>query len=418
MTPTIYTPPTLDPSPGPDRLRHLPRAGFAFGLLTALVLSAPLLADDFTVTSSGDQGDANPGNGFCATPGMFSACTLRAAVEEANALPGLDRIFFNGGGTINLGTQLLIDDDLIIQGNGAMIGATRTLLKGVGGERVFDIDQFTVVTISDLAIGSTDAGMNRGGAIRNAGELLLERVEVGFNEAISCGGVESFFETTIRDSTFVRNVTTGAPGLGDGYGGALCVRGGSLATITNSTFHKNRGRVGASISVEAGALLNVYSSTFADNEMGHSQSTPATAIWAQDATVRIDKNIFLGGGACHYDNVTLLSDGGNRESPGDTCLGPTAGDQPNLTRHQVALGPLDDWGGPVETMLPGTWSAAVDPPLSFASCTPLDARGEPRFGACDVGAAERQIDDPESALWIFVDDFETGNLAAWSSTSP
>ncbi|MDH3397302.1 MAG: right-handed parallel beta-helix repeat-containing protein, partial [Acidimicrobiia bacterium] len=53
-----------------------------------------LVADSLVVNSTGDGDDANPGNGVCetATPGQ---CTLRAAIEEANAFAGADTITFN-----------------------------------------------------------------------------------------------------------------------------------------------------------------------------------------------------------------------------------------------------------------------------------------------------------------------------------
>lgn len=47
----------------------------------------------FTVNSSGDQSDVNPGDGICRT--ALLNCTLRAALEEANARPGSDTIQFN-----------------------------------------------------------------------------------------------------------------------------------------------------------------------------------------------------------------------------------------------------------------------------------------------------------------------------------
>jgi CSLREA domain-containing protein len=52
-----------------------------------------------TVDSTGDGGDASPGNGICAT--SAGACTLRAAIEETNANAGPDTIAFSipGGGT-------------------------------------------------------------------------------------------------------------------------------------------------------------------------------------------------------------------------------------------------------------------------------------------------------------------------------
>ena len=76
------------------------------------------------------------------------------------------------------------------------------------------------------------------------------------------------------------------------------------------------------------------------------------------------------------------------------------------------LGTLGDYGGPVPTMLPGDQSLAVEPPLSFATCPTLDARGMPRVSRCDVGAAERQLNDPQSGPLI-ADGFESGDTSAW-----
>ena len=46
----------------------------------------------FTVNSTVDAVDANPGDGVCETAPGNGACTLRAAVQEANDLPGMDEI--------------------------------------------------------------------------------------------------------------------------------------------------------------------------------------------------------------------------------------------------------------------------------------------------------------------------------------
>lgn len=70
----------------------------------------------FTVNSSGDQSDLNPGDGSCLT--LVLTCTLRAALEEANTRPGADNIHFNirnaGGGcpslvTIHPNSSLIVD---------------------------------------------------------------------------------------------------------------------------------------------------------------------------------------------------------------------------------------------------------------------------------------------------------------------
>jgi CSLREA domain-containing protein len=44
----------------------------------------------FTVNSTGDASDATPGDGVCDDGG--GNCTLRAAIQEANANPGQDTV--------------------------------------------------------------------------------------------------------------------------------------------------------------------------------------------------------------------------------------------------------------------------------------------------------------------------------------
>ena len=57
-----------------------------------LVTGAFAHAATFTVNSPADVDDANPGNGVCETAPGNGACTLRAAIQEANALAGTDTI--------------------------------------------------------------------------------------------------------------------------------------------------------------------------------------------------------------------------------------------------------------------------------------------------------------------------------------
>ncbi len=75
-----------------------------------------------TVNNTGDGVDATPGNGVCETATGNGICTLRAAIQEANALAGTDMISFNVGGggaqTITLGSALpTVTDNLTIDGS-------------------------------------------------------------------------------------------------------------------------------------------------------------------------------------------------------------------------------------------------------------------------------------------------------------
>lgn len=81
-------------------------AACLFALLFACAASAPAGAATFTVNSNTNVSDASPGNGTCqSTNGTGRVCTLRGAIEEANALAGTHTINFNiPGGTLAAGT--------------------------------------------------------------------------------------------------------------------------------------------------------------------------------------------------------------------------------------------------------------------------------------------------------------------------
>src|SRR5919198_5138806 len=59
-------------------------------LLAQFGLRPAAAAADFVVNSNVDETDANPGDGLCET--ARGECTLRAAIQEANALEGVDTI--------------------------------------------------------------------------------------------------------------------------------------------------------------------------------------------------------------------------------------------------------------------------------------------------------------------------------------
>jgi hypothetical protein len=75
----------------------------AAGLLFAAMMAGGTLAASpahasatFTVNDTGDFHDTIVGNGFC---GVGGSCSLRAAIEESNSLPGVDTINFAIPGT-------------------------------------------------------------------------------------------------------------------------------------------------------------------------------------------------------------------------------------------------------------------------------------------------------------------------------
>lgn len=105
--------------------RAVARAGLACALaLGFLAATADAGAATFTVNSTSDidpAGDSSPGDGVCEDARSGSRCTLRAAIEEANARAGLDTIGFSVAGSIVLlGTPLpAISEAVVLNGRTA-----------------------------------------------------------------------------------------------------------------------------------------------------------------------------------------------------------------------------------------------------------------------------------------------------------
>ncbi|HNG34796.1 MAG TPA: Ig domain-containing protein, partial [Blastocatellia bacterium] len=155
----------------------------------------------FTVNSTSDGTDVSPGNGTCATSG--GVCTLRAAMEEINALSACtNTINFSVTGTISLATvddstygpsALEVNRTVTINGNGITLQRN----SGVTRLRLFYISPFGNLTLNQTtlqngaalgfnggtggAAGGGSAGL--GGAIFNEGTLTINRSTLTANTA-------------------------------------------------------------------------------------------------------------------------------------------------------------------------------------------------------------------------------------------
>ncbi|MFN8557100.1 MAG: hypothetical protein U0531_07020, partial [Dehalococcoidia bacterium] len=143
------------------------------------------LAAGFVVNSLTNDQDAAPGNGVCATAG--AVCSLRAAVMEANALPGADTVTVPAG---------LID--LSAGGNGA---------AGEDGALTGDLDLNSSMTIQGAGVSATFVGR------------VSDRVIHVRNGA----------QVTLRDLTICEGF---APGTGR-LGGGILIEAGAHATLIN-----------------------------------------------------------------------------------------------------------------------------------------------------------------------------------------
>ena len=230
----------------------------------------------FNVDSVTDAHDASPGDGLCAAAN--GSCSLRAAIEEADALgdvtlvnvpPGVYNLMLNAlktgnplnditiagtgpslttiingdpqplfsgrcGGVFCLSGGSIRIDNLTIQ-NGATSGSP--LFPGGGG---ISISPGTVVTITSSLLADNFGGS--AGGIHVGGTLNLSRSTVRNNKILGFGGggVALFASgqprSTIIDSTISGN--DNAFTRGPSLGGGVAVMAGSLM-IANTTISGN-----------------------------------------------------------------------------------------------------------------------------------------------------------------------------------
>ena len=232
--------------------------------LFGVFLSAPAQAAVFTVNSPADAVDANPGNGVCETASGNGVCTLRAAIQEANALAGADTITLPPNSyLLNVVTELGITDSLTITGGGApttVIDGNRSVRPN---GRVLAIGSGITVSISGVTIrnGGTGGG---GGGIFNAGTLTATNSTVTGNAAGEDGGGIFNDAGTL---TLINSIVSGNNAGVDG-GGILNNPGGTL-TLTNSTVSGNTaGDDGGGIRNITGGTLTLTNSTVSGNDAG------------------------------------------------------------------------------------------------------------------------------------------------------
>jgi CSLREA domain-containing protein len=215
---------------------------------------AAVNAATFVVNTTNDTVDATPGDGICAD--AASACSLRAAIGEANALAGDDIITLPAGTYTqslvaanednNAGGDWDIRSNITINGAGAattIIQAAAT--AGTATERVMENVLTTNVTVINgvtLRHGfKTGAAGNttRGGGIRNVGTLTMNDCVVTMNTAPGSGGIRNERAITLNNVTVSNNAcsSTGTTCFGGGMYNTLAAL--STVTINNSQFTNN-----------------------------------------------------------------------------------------------------------------------------------------------------------------------------------
>ena len=407
---------------------------------------APAQGLSFTVNSTIDQVDASIGDGQCETVPGNNECTLRAAIQETNALIGDNQVFLPAGNYVlsiaGSGEDQAASGDLDITDNLEIIGSgsAGTVINANSIDRVFHTrfaDYFTLsgvslvngnvtgeggginhtaraLNVSDCVIDNNTASGNGGGLFTVAFKTLTVSDCVISNNTAGFygGGISNFtFSTlTLTDSTLSGNSAATGGGLMNSFmssatvtgstinnntaqsgGGVGTLFGSGTVTLNNSTVSGNQASVsGGGINVSTNDTVNLRNTTVTAN----------SAVAAADGggvggngTINLRNSVIAGnidtGGEAPDCNATLTSQDYNLLGDDTACTFVTAtGDQVGTALSPInpLLGPLAANGGTTLTHIPLTGS-----PLLNAANPAVPGSGGSACEGNDQRALDRQL---------------------------
>jgi hypothetical protein len=215
---------------------------------------------------------------------------------------------------------------------------------------------FAVISNVEFARGQADGA---GGSINNQGTLVLSNATIRDSSDANFGGgggINNDGELSLTNVTLTGNTSTGS-------GGGLFNDDGGQATLINVTITGNTAR-----GANGGGIRNRSSNLFLINSLIAGNTNAAGPDVSGPVAVEFSSHNLIGVGT----GMTGLTNGTNNNQVGVSA---------------PRLGPLGDYGGPVQTvpLLPG--SPAIN--AGTADDVPAaDARGKSRVGNTDLGAFE------------------------------
>lgn len=364
----------------------------ATGLAVALFLiGVPCPAAQFVVDHMDDVVDAAPGDGACAVAARGGGCSLRAAIQESNALAGPDELILPAG--IFLLSRAGTDEDAAFTGDLDVTDAVRiagagsevTIVDAAALDRVIDLlpaDSPRDVTLADLTLrnGHLDMPLDpnlAGGAGLRVGlhvHLDLLRVTVRDNRVDGRSDAIGISNRGCIEGEQVRvldNFETGD--FWSRAGGIYTDGADSCLTLVDSELRGNRGDAGA-IWLQRDAAVHLRRTLITDNEGG------SGAMLLNFSNTALLENVTISG---NRGLNAILNDGGSTL----TLLNCTVTENTGFTKDDMPIvgGIHDVHGGFGLTFLSNTILSGNGPGSSADDCrfaTSLD-------GGNIIGDSER-----------------------------
>lgn len=277
----------------------------------------------------------------------------------------------------------------IVVGNHARLAVSDSAFSGNSGDAISN----ALYSIPTIRVSHSTFSGNSGHGIRIREWSNVSVSDSIFDDNGRCG-IDNWDSTmTIRNSAFSGNADCGI-GNGDD---------GGIMTVLNSTFTGN-GEAGDDIITGVQGTTTVANSTFADIDGSHGGGISNIA----ESTMTVSNSTFYGVpliNGVYESTLTLRNTIVAYSSSGSNCTGDITDGGGNLSfpdstcpgiNSDPMLGPLQNNGGPTETMAPGPGSPAIDAGDDATCAAPpvnnLDQRGIARswHPHCDIGAVEQE----------------------------
>jgi len=312
----------------------------------------------YTVNSTADTDDANPGDHTCAD--ASGQCTLRAAMQEADTTVARDVIVFalSYPAVIDLTKgELVVNTAIAVVGPGARrLTLERSPTAGTPNFRIFRVPNvFPAIQLRGLKIQNGNAADQDGGAILSGGNLTLSDVTITSNTAAN-GGAIANTGVLVMNRCLVNSNTAA------GNGGAITSNEtANRVEIYESTITNNSAAVGGAI--HGSSDVELINDTIVDN----AATTDAQNIFnAGDNPVRTQNTIIAKTGptTVHSLSGLFFTSGNNIITDARGSTGFTVGANNDQIGDNNSidplLGPLADNGGQTDSRLPLAESPAID----------------------------------------------------------
>ena len=232
------------------------------------------------MTSTADTVDTSPGDGLCLD--AEGHCSLRAAIQETNALSGADAIVLGAGEFVltraGAGEDASATGDLDVNDDLALVGAgaDATIVDAGALDRVLDLHGgaprtvgLTRLSLRNGWIGDITLGSGAGLRVDAGVDVTLSHVDVRDNrigEAHVAVGIDNRGCLRADHVRIVGNIDPAAVGSRVARAGGIETQGtGSCLLLEDSEISGNHGALAGAIHVTAGASMTARRTLFADN---------------------------------------------------------------------------------------------------------------------------------------------------------